>query len=260
MIKPLVTFFLFFSCFSSFCREKNITILFGPSVNSTYIKDYAVSTLPDQNTIFGFEQAIQIQSAKRIERFTLFYQTGKLYNHESTADPKFTKIAFDYFRIQYLLHGKKNFAGVGINLQTINSSAVRSEFSNNPTYNCFLTNLSPAFRAERRIINKKQRSVVFSLTNTISILAYIIRPSIGTVSPISYSDKMAQNSGDYFSSGKFVSINKFQLITSSAAIDFHLSRHFIFSIGYNWDFLHYRVDPVYYQINHQIFAHVGIKF
>jgi hypothetical protein len=158
------------------------------------------------------------------------------------------------------LHKEKNFAGVGINLQTSTSTTTRSSFPNNPSYSCFVTSLSPAFRVERSMINKKQKSVVFSLTNTLSILAYIIRPSIGTVSPIDYSGKMSQSTNEYIFSGRFVSLNKLQLITSSVAFDFHLNRHLIFSIGYNWNYMHYGVDPAYYQVNHQFFTHVGIKF
>jgi hypothetical protein len=259
-MKLLLTFVLLYLYFFSFARDETITILAGPTINSTMIKDDAVSALPDQNSIFCFSQAFQIQSPKLIERFSFYYQSGKLYNHKSSVNPKSTKIAFDYYRIWYLLRKEKNFAGCGINLQTSNSTTNRSEFQNNPNYNCFLTAFSPAFRFERRMINKKQKSVVFSLTNTLSILGYIIRPSIGTVAPIDYSGKISQNTNDYFSSGRLVFFNKLQLITSSLAFDFHLSRRLIFSIGYNWNYMYYEVDPLYYQVNHQIFTYVGIKF
>jgi len=71
---------------------------------------------------------------------------------------------------------------------------------------------------------------------------------------------MSTSTSDYFFSGRFVTLNKLQDISSSIAVDFNVSRRFIFSVGYNWNFLHYGVDPLYYQVNHQIFTHVGIKF
>jgi hypothetical protein len=159
-----------------------------------------------------------------------------------------------------LLHQEKNYAGIGIYLQSGNSILSRTEFPNNPSYSCYLTSLSPAFRLERKVVSKKQKAIVFNLTNTVSIFGYIIRPSLGTVSPISYSDKLSQTNSDYFSSGRVVTLNKLQQLTSSFAIDFHLSKRAIFSIGYNWNYMHYGSDPQYYQVNHQIFTYVGIEF
>jgi hypothetical protein len=260
VFKLLISLILIFLGFPIFGGEKTITFIIEPSINSTTVKDEAISALSTQNALFGLSQSIQIRSVKRIENISFFYQSGKLYNDKSTADPQFTMFSFDYYHVWYLVKKEKNFAGIGIDVQTSNSNTVRKEFPNNPTYECFLNTLSPAFRYERRIINKKQKSVILNFSGYISVLGYIVRPSLGTVSPISNSGKLSQSTGDYLTSGKFVSLNDLQFVTSSVSVDFNLSRRLVLSFGYNWKYMHYGIDPVYYQVTHQFYTHVGIKF
>ena len=123
-----------------------------------------------------------------------------------------------------------------------------------------LTSLSPAFRIEKQLLNRKEKPVDLSLCGSIAILSYIIRPSGWTVAPISRSGEISQNTDQYYNSGRFVSLNKMQFYNTSITVDFHPRKWFLLSIGYNWNLLYYKAFPAYYEINHQIFLHVGIRF
>jgi len=232
----------------------------GINLNTIKIKDLAASSLQQQNTLAGFSFAFRLHSDKSYENISINRISGKLHNKESFISTKINLANIDWIKTWNIINYKTIPLGIGFNLHSEQAFTTRDEFSNNTSYNTFFHSLSPTFRIEKQILNPKQKPIDFSFMASGLIFSYIIRPSLTTAFPISYSGELAETSDDYYTSGRFVSLNKLQYFKTSTSIDFHPWKKFLFSIGYNWSFMNYNTEPVYYEINHEVFLHVGIQF
>lgn len=244
----------------SYSQAKTKTFRSGVTLNTFKINDHAASSLTQQNTLFGFYFSFGLHSAKSYESISINTFSGKLYNHLSFAETSMNNAYIDWFKTWNVKPERNLPIYLGFNLRSSSVLTKREKFPNNSGYSTFSTSLSLAFRVEKQIINRRNKPVDLSFTGSFLVFSYIIRPSLGSVAPISYSGEISQDFDQYMTSGRFVTINKLQYYYASTSVVFHPWKKVFLSLGYNWSFFHYTVDPSYFEINHQVFLNLGIQF
>lgn len=257
-INPLVILFLI--SLTAFSKEKDYIISTGFSGSQLTILDRGPSALSYSNYIYGFGLSYIEETVNWSDEMTLHFQKGFLKSdQEFSTEPKIYSYLFDWRRSWDLKNIPNWKTQIGFHWHNGYTKTSRTEFSNNKDYFCFISSISPYINTKKILLSSQKHTLNFFTEASYSPLAYIIRPSLTSIDPVSMGGEKASTFWKYITSGHISSLAKFQYIVINSGFELMFNPKFSMSLAYQWNYLSYKQDNPYYEINHQIQANAVIK-
>ncbi len=222
------------------------------------IKDDGLSPVAYTGTMTGADIDIVERTNSYDDILRLNFKTGKLsppFDNSTRANS--WRAVIDWHHDYTFRETEINTSYLGWNFIISYTEAEHNSYSNNPKKYTGFASLGPSYKYDYKLPLGNDHWKLELLTS-VSLLNYIIRPSISAWEPIGYDDKVGNRPFETLITGKVKTINKFQRIFMGIHLNYFTGEHFAIYASYSWDFIHYNENNSLFDVHHEFMT--GILF
>lgn len=231
----------------------------GIGMNRHQVLDEFLSPMSYRGNGYMVQGGLHRQKSQTYGRLTLMYQKTRIrpeINNNSSA--RLSRGSIDWIRTYRLKGGSMKWKTyLGFQLLADYLASAHSEWPNNSYSHCGAISLGPSLTVD---YSPWTPDIHFIWEFSVPVLAYIIRPSLGSILPEGSLARSRQDVWGVVSGGSFTSLHEYQRICSNLCLSLQESAHFKIRIGYQWDFQHYTANNHYRSTFHLLYMAVYYRF